>query len=71
MKTEELIEKLRCCYKGKCDKCTMKMKSGCINELLFESAKKIADLKKDLADREAAPGWISVDAGRKRILFSV
>lgn len=75
MKTKELIEYLRCCYKGKCDKCTMKMKSDCINDLLFAAAEKLSKneveinnqrceieaLKKELAEREAAPVWISVE----------
>ena len=41
MKTKEIIENMRICYKGKCDKCTMVMKSGCIDELLFAAAKKL------------------------------
>ena len=75
MKTKEIAEKLRICYKGKCDKCTMVMKSDCIDDLLRVAAEKlwkneveinnqrceIEALKKDLAEREAASSWISVE----------
>lgn len=75
MKTKQLIEYLRCCYKGKCDKCTLKMKSDCINDLLFAAAEKLSKNeveinnqrceieapRKELAEREATPGWISAE----------
>lgn len=41
MKTEEIIENMRICYKGKCDKCTMVMKSDCIDDLLRVAAEKL------------------------------
>lgn len=75
MKTEEIIENMRICYKGKCDKCTMVMKSDCIDDLLRVAAEKlwkneveinnqrceIEALRKELAEREDTPGWISVE----------
>lgn len=70
MKTKEIVEDLRCCYNGKCDKCTMDMKGGCIDDLLRASAEKlwkneveinnqrceIEALKKELAEWEADEG---------------
>ena len=41
MKTKEIIENMRICYNGKCDKCTMVMKSDCIDDLLRVSAEKL------------------------------
>lgn len=41
METKELIENMRICYKGKCDECTMVMKSGCIDDLLRVAAEKL------------------------------
>lgn len=75
MKTEELIECLRVCCNTMCSECRMAGKKGCTDELLSEAAVKlkkneveinnqrceIEALKKDLAEREAAPGWISVE----------
>lgn len=75
MKTKEVIENLKCCNGGSCAECTMDMKPGCTDELMIAAEKKlqavhedvgrckkkIADLKKELAEREAAPGWISVE----------
>lgn len=75
MKTKELIENLRCCLGGSCAECTMDLKPGCIDELMIAAEKElkkydvainnqeneIAALKKELAEREAAPGWISVE----------
>lgn len=75
MKTKEVIENLKCCNGGSCTECTMDMKPGCTDELMIAAEKKlqavhedvgrckkkIADLKKELAERETAPGWISVE----------
>ena len=75
MKTKELIEYLRCCYKGKCDKCTLKLNPGCINDLLFAAVEKLSKneveinnqrceieaLRKELAERKSGQEWISVE----------
>lgn len=75
MKTKQIIEDLRCRLGGSCAECTMDLKPGCIDELMIAAEKEmekydvainnqdneIAALKKELAEREAGQGWISVE----------